>query len=302
MEDQAQGLRALARKTNTGAILEPSNRAQSPSHRARTIAVTSGKGGVGKTNLCANLALTLAKNGLSVILLDADLGLANVHVMLGSNPRYTLEHVLRGEKSLQDILHPGPFGIQVIGGGSGITELANLSDAQREKFIQGLACLDMLADIILIDTGAGLSKNVMGFVLAAEEVILITTPEPTAIADAYATIKVVSQENPDVRFKLVVNMASSETDALRTTDRLRMVTKQFLHIDLKAFPYIPADSAVANAIRSQKPLMIAQPGAPAAKAIAKIAHQLGYGDRPARGAERFLSHLSRYFKRTAEEG
>lgn len=178
-----------------------------PPARARVIAVTSGKGGVGKTNFSSNLSLVMARSGLRVIAVDADLGLANLHVVLGVMPRYHLEHVIRGERTLQETLHTAPGGLQIIAGGSGITELANLDVPRRDAFITGLSELDTLADVILLDTGAGLSHNVLAFLCAVEEVIIVTTPEPTAITDAYATIKVVSQQNPAARLMLVVNMA-----------------------------------------------------------------------------------------------
>jgi flagellar biosynthesis protein FlhG len=223
MDDQAHGLRVLAKTARSAGELEDTVLV-SPRKAARTIAITSGKGGVGKTNFTTNLALLLAQTGQRIIVLDADLGLANLHVVLGVAPKFHLEHVIRGEKTLKEILYPAANGIQIIAGGTGIAELANLTNERRERFIDGLAELDSMADVILIDTGAGLSHNVLGFLFASDEVIVITTPEPTAIADAYATIKVVSRDNPDARIRLVVNMANSDMEAHAGGARCRRET------------------------------------------------------------------------------
>ena len=294
MEDQAKGLRALAGKAHRDNFSEPFKQSN-PAHCARVIAVTSGKGGVGKTNFSANLALHLARTGSRVIVLDADLGLANIHVLLGITPRFNMEHVMRGEKRLADIIHPTPWGIRIIGGGSGIEELANLTDIQRHSFIQGLMQLDNLADIILIDTGAGVSRNVLSFVLAADEVIVISTPEPTSIADAYAVMKVVCHENPSARMKLVINMANGEEDAQRASERLCLVTRQFLDVELKYLGYIPQDQMVSRAVRQQKPLLISYPASPAGRSIERIAGQLGYKNESSKGMRHFLSHLADFF-------
>jgi flagellar biosynthesis protein FlhG len=269
-----------------------------PRTRARVIAVTSGKGGVGKTNFSSNLSLVMARSGLRVIAVDADLGLANLHVILGVTPRYHLEHVIRGERTLQEALHSAADGLQIIAGGSGITELANLDGPRREAFIAGLSELDALADVILLDTGAGLSHNVLSFLCAVEEVVVVTTPEPTAITDAYATIKVVTQENPSARLMLVVNMAQSETEAEAVANRLSMIASQFLHIQLEFLGYIPTDPAVSRAVRIQKPFTLSQPDSAAAHSVIRIAAQLGYQpprDAAPSGVRGFLSRMQRFF-------
>ena len=294
MTDQAQGLRALADQARPGYELGHSA-ITTPPPAARTIAVTSGKGGVGKTNFSTNLALLLAQSGERVIVLDADLGLANIHVVLGISPHFHLGHVMHGEKSLRDILYPGPAGIQLIAGGSGITELANLNAKQRRRFVGGLAELDHLADIILIDTGAGLSHNVLAFVLAAEEVVIITTPEPTSIADAYATIKTIARDNPEARLHLVVNMAADEAEARTVAERLQLVAKQFLNVDLNVLGSLPQDAAVPRAVRAQKPFWLSAPNAPVGRALTQIADALGYRPiRPA-GINGFLNRITQYF-------
>lgn len=298
MVDQAQGLRALANQARHGMELDPSALV-SLRHTARTVAITSGKGGVGKTNVSTNLALMLAQAGERVIVLDADLGLANIHVVLGINPRYHLEHVLRNEKSLRDILIPGPSGIQIIAGASGIAELANLDAERRQRFVSRLSELDNLADAVLIDTAAGLSHNVMAFVLAVDEVIVITTPEPTSITDAYATIKIVSCENPTARLHLIVNMAASETEAHQVAERMKLVCQQFLHVDLNVLGHLPQDAAVARAVREQRPFALSSPHSPCTRALAGIVEELGYGrsasKRPA-GVAGLLNRMTRFLK------
>ena len=246
-------------------------------NRARVLAVTSGKGGVGKTNFSTNLALTLAQQGQRVIVLDADLGLANLHVVLGVTPRYHLEHVLQGERTLEETLFVGPCGIQIIGGASGLSELANLDGRQRDRFIESLQRLDTLADVVIIDTGAGLSHTVMSFLHAAEEILIVTTPEPTAITDAYATIKVVTGENPDAKLRLIVNMAQSAEEAQAVANRLDRIARQFMNIGLEFAGFIPLDPVVRAAVRAQKPFVLTHPNAPASRSIAQIAKHLGFG-------------------------
>lgn len=294
MADQAQGLRVLADQARRTHELEDTALV-STRRAARTIAVTSGKGGVGKTNFTTNLALLLAQTGQSVIVLDADLGLANLHVVLGVSPKFHLEHVMRGEKTLAEILYPAANGIRIIAGGSGIAELANLTDAQRQRFIDGLGELDSMADVILIDTGAGLSHNVLGFVLASEEVIVITTPEPTAIADAYATIKVVCRENPEAHLRLVVNMATTDAEAQATADRLCLVSKQFLNADLDVLGFIPSDVSVPRAVKAQRPVALDNPNSPVTRAIMRIVETLGFQTARPAGISGFLNRVARYF-------
>ncbi len=267
---------------------------------ARVVAITSGKGGVGKTNFSSNLAITLASSGQRVIFVDADLGLANVHVVLGIMPRFHLEHVMQGEKTLKEVLYPGPGGIHIIGGGSGLTELANLDETRRAHFIQSLSELDTLADVVLLDTGAGLSHNVLGFLCAVDEVIVVTTPEPTAITDAYATIKVLSQENPHAQQRLLINMAQSETEAQAAAQRLQSIARRFLQRDLDCLGYLPHDISVSRAVRAQQPFTLFQPNSPAARAITQIAARLGYDEPPAStgaaGVNGLLTRMQRFFK------
>lgn len=295
MTDQATGLRNLADLARPKIAFTADTAVVKRRSQARTIAITSGKGGVGKTNFTTNLALQLAKSGERVIVLDADLGLANVHVVMGVSPKYRLEHVLRGEKTLREILYPAATNIQILAGGSGIAELANLTDEERGRFLTGLAELDDLADVILIDTGAGLSHNVLGFVLAADEVVVISTPEPTSIADAYATIKVLCRENPDSHVQLLVNMSTSDTEGRAVAERLKMVCKQFLNVELECLGILPHDIAVPKAVRAQQPFSLASPDSGVAKALSVVVQRLGYHQARTTGATGFLRRVARFF-------
>jgi len=293
MSDQAQGLRALAEQQRLREQLE---RGQ-PLQRCRTIAVTSGKGGVGKTSLTTNLAILLARSGRRVLVFDADLGLANIDVLLGLAPRYHLHHVLQGIKSIEEIVITGPEGIRIVTGGSGILELAHLSEEKRETCLADLPKLAGMADIILFDTGAGLSPNVLAFVLAADEVLVVTTPEPTAIADAYAMIKVISQRSPDADLKLIVNMASSSKEAGDIAEKIISVSRQFLSVQVGYLGYLPVDPNVGKAVRRQQALSISFPGSLATHQIAAIARGLGY-QRPRSGRDgaAFVERIRKFFK------
>ena len=283
-------------------ILNPTSavvKTRSIQRLARVVAITSGKGGVGKTNFCSNLALTLAARGQRVIVVDADLGLANVHVVMGVAPRYHLEHVMNGEKTLSEVLYTGPGGVGIIGGGSGLTDLANLDQERRQRFIQSLSELDSISDVVLLDTGAGLSHNVLSFLCAVNEVIVITTPEPTAITDAYATIKVLSRENPLAQQRLVVNMAQSQAEAQAVAQRLQGIAQRFLQHDLSWLGYLPYDMTVSRAVRAQQPFTTLHPTAPVSRAMLEIAARLGYEQATTTaqsdGVSGLLTRMQRFF-------
>ncbi|MCC6443391.1 MAG: MinD/ParA family protein [Armatimonadetes bacterium] len=290
MSDQAQGLRVLAQQQKKLA------RSEKPEQRSccRTIAITSGKGGVGKTNLTANLAILMARDGERVLVFDADLGLANIDVLLGVSPPYNLHHVLQGAKTLEDIVISGPGGIAIITGGSGILDLAHLSEERREAVLSDFPRLDRMADVVLFDTGAGLSQNVLAFVLAADEVLVVTTPEPTAMADAYAMIKVVSQKNPEAILKLVVNMAADGKEAGAIAQNIMSVSRRFLQVPVAYLGHVPADASMGKAIRRQQALSLAYPASPAAQHIARIAAGLGCRTQEAQNS-RFAERIRRFF-------
>ncbi|MDI6870370.1 MAG: MinD/ParA family protein [Bacillota bacterium] len=242
--------------------------------RTRVLTVASGKGGVGKTNLVVNLGIALAQRGLRVGILDADLGLANIDIVLGMVPPYNLVHVLRGEKALTEIMVRGPEGVQVFAGGSGVYELANVAQWHLDRFIAGLRELDGEMDICLIDTGAGVGRQVMSFVDAAQEAVIITTPEPTAVTDAYGLVKMLSLHNQEATVRIVVNMVESQAEGKAVFERLRAVSHRFLGLDIEYLGSVERDGVVAKAVRDQRPFMISNPHSRAAQAIQRLADVL----------------------------
>jgi flagellar biosynthesis protein FlhG len=274
MDDQAARLRKLVAELRSGHATARITRTLVPT---RVIAVTSGKGGVGKTNVTTNLALALAQRKQRVLILDADLGLANVDVAMGLLPRYNLSHVLRGEMELEEIITTGPLGVSIIASGSGVRELANLSDAARTRLLESLASLKADYDFLLIDTSAGLGRNVLGFVLAADEVLVVTTPEPTAFVDAYSMIKVIFQENPRARVRLVLNMVLNETEARDVADKLTVLVHRLLGATITPLGYVLRDDRVGEAVREQTPLLILYPASPAARCVHSLAAHLTNG-------------------------
>ncbi len=263
--DQAAALREMMRGP----------RRAGRSGASRVIAIASGKGGVGKTSLSINLGICLVREGARVIILDADLGLANVDVALGIVPRWTLEHVIAGTCDLVDVLQAGPEGILILPGASGIEEMANLGPEQRRHLTESLAQLESQAEIVLIDTAAGIGAEVSSFVATAPEVIVVTTPEPTAITDAYALIKVATRQAATApRLHLVVNQAHDVGEAREVARKIIAVAREFLDVELTLLGSIPSDSYVGRAIRQQNPLVVRYPSSPASLAIARLAREL----------------------------
>ncbi len=276
--DQASTLRALRKKeqnlvTGSDSLIKPrdySIRQQG----IRVISVTSGKGGVGKTNIAANLAYLLSRLNKKTLVLDADVGLANIDVILGINSQYNLYHVLKGEKSLSETLINGPGGIKVLPSASGIPEMTDLSRGEKLTLIDELNTLNEALDFMIIDTGAGISSNVMYFNMAAKEIIVVTSPEPTALTDAYALIKVLYQRHAKKRFRLLVNMARNPSEAKEIYERLSQATGHFLNLTIEYLGYVLLDEKVKDAIRQQKAFAEVYPNCSATKCLAKIADKL----------------------------
>jgi flagellar biosynthesis protein FlhG len=271
MEDQAEKLREIMRKKE-GSAESPRDR---EGRKSRIVTVSSGKGGVGKTNLSVNMALAYARMGKKVVVMDADLGLANVNIMLGMTPRYNLYHVIKKQKTIREILVDTDYGISIVAGASGFSQIANLSEEERQNFIEGMDTLTT-ADIVIIDTGAGVSSNVLDFIAAADDAVIVTTPEPTAITDAYGIIKIIATEleSLDMGLKLVVNRARGAADAKKVADRVTSIAGQFLNLRVDYLGFIYEDSSVIQAVVRQKPFMVVDPKCKASQCVQHIVDRL----------------------------
>jgi flagellar biosynthesis protein FlhG len=275
--DQAEALRTL-RNQDKNKTLGTGNRGEKRGHYlrhdVRMMSVTSGKGGVGKTNIAANLAYLLSRMNQKTMILDADAGLANIDVILGINSPYNLFHVLNGERLLTETLVEGPGGIKILPSASGIPEMTDLSRGQKLTLIDELNSLNDSLDFILIDTGAGISSNVMYFNMAAREIIVVTSPEPTALTDAYALIKVLYQRHAKRRFRLIVNMVRNSAEAKEVYDRLSHATDQFLNLTIEYLGFVLLDEKVKQAVLQQKAVAEIYPNCPATRCLAKIAETI----------------------------
>ncbi len=241
---------------------------------ARIICVTSGKGGVGKTNFTINLGMELTKLNNRVVIIDADLGLANIDVVLGTVPKYTLLDVIHNDKSLDEVMINGPNDIKIISGGSGVLELVDMSLASIQQLIEKLNSINNYADIILIDTGAGLSNSVLSFVLSAQEIIIVTTPEPTSITDAYAMIKTINLKDKNKKIKVIVNRVENITEGNIAFEKLNNASKRFLSMDLEKLGHIFDDNSVSKSVKKQRPFTMEYPNSVASKNIKNIAIKL----------------------------
>jgi flagellar biosynthesis protein FlhG len=246
------------------------------------LSVTSGKGGVGKTNISVGLACELARLGRRVVLLDADLGLANVDVILGLSPEKNLFHLFQEGARLADILLPTPYGFAILPAASGVTEMLDLDTGQKLELLEALDVLDATTDVLLVDTGAGLGDNAVYFNIAVQERILVLTPEPTSLTDAYALIKVLKAEHGVDRFRVLVNMAEGAAAARDAFKRLYAATDAFLSgISLDYLGFLPKDPEVRAAVVEQKPFVRRRPDSPAAKALAQVASKVAALKPPA---------------------
>lgn len=272
MSDQAQALRQLV--SSQGGSAEPKDRKGS----ARILTISSGKGGVGKSNFTLNFALALKSLGRKVLLFDADIGMANIDVLMGVRPRYNLYHLLKGEKEITEIVELGSHALPFIAGGSGLADLFSLSESDLNYFTSQIEMIAEEMDFILFDTGAGLSKETLKFITAADECLVVTTPEPTSITDAYALIKVVHGMETDVPFRLVINRVSGEHEAKQVADKISLVAGRFLDMDIPTLGYLSDDTHVMQAVKKQVPFSIAFPGCSAARDIERLA--LAYLDVP----------------------
>lgn len=288
MLDQATRLREMAAAYRAQAA------GARPPRRMQAIAVTSGKGGVGKTNFSINLAHALIAAGKDVLLMDVDLGMANADILLGTVPPYHLGHFLRGEKDILQIIHRTQHKLKLIAGGSGFVELGNLSADKLQPVVRNLKRLEEEADYLILDTGAGLGDSVMEFVLAADQVVVVTTPEPTALADAYTMIKAMYYRNTKIDVKLVVNQVERPEEGTAVAERIGTTARDFLGMKVEHVGTIPRDPNVWQAVRLKTPFFVGFPGAPASKAVGAAAHRLLNG---AGGETPTKSTLTSFFDR-----
>ncbi len=281
MEDQAQQLREIMRAKKKQTASDTSSPSVVPRGKTRIITVASGKGGVGKTNVSVNMALAYARIGKKVIVMDADLGLANVNVMMNMIPKYNLYHVIRKQKTMRDIILDTEYGIQIVAGASGFSKIANLSEDERQNFINELYTLSQ-ADIVIIDTSAGVSNNVLAFVAAADDAVIVTTPEPTAITDAYGIIKIIATEidNLNMGLKLIVNRVKSAAEAKKVADRMTNIAGQFLNLKVDYLGYIYDDPSVPQAVLRQKPFLVMDPKSKASICVQHIVGRMEKTEMP----------------------
>lgn len=274
--DQAQGLREL--------------RAAGP---VQVVAITGGKGGVGKTNVSVNLGVALAQRGRGVMLLDADLGLANVDVLLGLKPRWTLAHVLAGERELQEVIVEGPAGLRIVPAASGVAGMADLPPSVYGGLIQAFGQLAVDLDVLLVDTAAGVSEGVMSFARAAQDVLVVVCDEPASLADAYALIKLLSTQHGVSRFRVLTNMVRRARDGRELFHKLLAVCDQYLDVVLEFAGAVPFDDYLRKAVQQRQSVLEAYPRSPAAFALRQLAEQVQHWPRVS-GAS---GHLEFFFER-----
>ncbi len=274
--DQADGLREMVKARVR--VIGSGDKIHGPSCEkasTRVISVTSGKGGVGKTNIVGNLAVAFSRLGKKVLVLDGDLGLANIDIIFGLSPAHNIKHVVNGEKNLSDVIVTGPEGIRIIPAGSGVQDLVHLTQGQKLNLLNEFDALEEQFDILLIDTGAGISSNVMYFSLAAEERIVVATSEPTSITDAYALIKVMYTRHGTNSFKLLVNMVEHQDEAGAVFENLSNAIVRFLNgISLEYVGFIPKDANLAKSVRQQCTVTTKYPESPSSQGFAELAGRL----------------------------
>lgn len=289
-KDQAAELRVLM-ETRASTAPPPAGRRRT----AHVVAVASGKGGVGKTNIAVNLAICLARRGLRVVLVDADLGMANADVIMNVQPTYDLSHVIRGERTIDEVVVRLEDGLRLVAGASGLASIADLSPFGRQELITELGSLETQSDLIILDCGAGISQNVLAFAHSANELLMVTTPEPTALTDAYALIKVLSRAPRPPPVGLIVNQSNSTREGHLVAQRVASVAARFLGIGLTAAGFVLHDQHVSLAVRQRIPLVVKYPDSPAATCIAALAERIDRSLSARRCGSGFFRRVARFF-------
>ncbi len=267
-------LRQITVQKKTALKTVPQEKTAVRNNRICVISITSGKGGVGKTNIAVNLAYLLSESKKKTLILDADCGLANIDLILGLTPKYNLYHVLKGEKTLKEAIVNGPGGIKILPSSSGIQEMSSLSMAQKLTLQDELNALQARPDFMLIDTSAGINDNVLYFNMVASETIVVVTPEPTSLTDAYALIKVLYQRHAKKRFSLLVNMVKTPNEAKEVFLRMAQATNHFLNLAIEQLGYISCDDNIPRAVKQQKLLAELYPDSPSVKSLREVANKL----------------------------
>jgi flagellar biosynthesis protein FlhG len=261
------------------------------SHPLNVVSISSGKGGTGKSILTSNLAVLLAAEN-RVTILDADLGLANIHILYNLMPRYNASHVISGEKTLEEVLVEGPRGVHIIPGGSGVPELANLSDMMFGSFADGIASLEETSDLLLIDAPGGIDRQALTFLLASDQVLVVTTEDITAMTDAYAVVKTLLTRRPGAHVVIVVNLARSYAEGMETFQKVAQVVRRFLGRELALGGIIPLDETVEQSVAERVPVTISHPASPAARAIVSIAGRVAtFHERSRPTSTSFITRL-----------
>ncbi len=255
------------------------SRIGAPRSNPYVFSVSSGKGGVGKTNIVINLAVELRRRGQKVLIFDADLGLSNVPVLLGAMPEYDLSHILFGQLSMRDVLFQGPEGVMILPAGSGVQELAALSEEQQMRLISETEMLEEEFDVVLVDTGAGISPNVIFFNIVSQDNIIVVYPEPAAIADAYALIKILALRHNRKRFKILLNGIRGEAEAAQILDRISLACHRFLGVSVSYLGAIPYDDHIRRSIRAQQPVVKKFPNAESSQCFCQLAGDILSADR-----------------------
>lgn len=262
---------------------------------ASVLAITSGKGGVGKTNITANLGICLAASGKKVLLVDADFSLGNLDIVMNVNNRYNISHLIYDGKSVEEIIHTGPEGIEMICGASGLEELADLNEFQRRRLLKELSKLQNDNDVIIIDTAAGISKSVVGFCLSANNVLVVTTPEATAMTDAYAMIKVLVGNRFTGHISLIVNMAQSIAEGKKTYQKIANVAGRFLNAHVYNAGILLKDERLSCSVRLRKPVVLAHPKSQITSSLAALAAKLSNSESSELGDEGFFKKVVNWF-------